>query len=245
MLTGRKEIKRFDGKTQVLQIKDQPVRTIEMNLRQEILSTIANPNFALILGVIGLLGLYLEFTNPGLVVPGVIGGISLLLALLGFSFLPVNIIGILLILLAVGLFIAEVKIQGFGILGVGGIIAMILGIIFLIDSPYPDMRINLVLAIAVAVPFAAIFIFLLQLAIKSFKSKVTTGEEGMVGTIGVTRTEVNRLDGRVFIGGEIWRATARNEIPPETRVRVVQARNLDLVVEPLDATKYRDRRETR
>jgi len=235
------EITRFDGTTQVLSVKNQPIRLVEMNLRQEILSSIADPNLALILGVIGVLGLYLEFTHPGLIVPGVVGGISLLLALLGFSFLPVNLIGLLLIFLAIGLFIAEVKVQGFGILGFGGIVAMILGILFLIDSPYPQLRISLIIAASVAIPFAIIFIFLLRLVIKSFQSKVTTGEEGMVGEIGVARTVITPREGTVFIGGELWRATSRQEIPKGARVRVIRAKNLYIEVEAIESTNAGNR----
>ena len=130
-----KRIQRFSGDSQVLTTTGQDIRGIEMTFRQKVLSSIANPNVALILGVAGLLGLYLEFSSPGLILPGMLGGISLLLALLGFSLLPVNYIGILLILLALGLFVAEVTVQGFGLLGAGGTVAMLLGILFLVDSP--------------------------------------------------------------------------------------------------------------
>lgn len=228
------EIRRFNGQTQVLNTEGVPVQVLEMSRRQKLLSAIADPNFALILGVIGVLGLYLEFTQPGLIVPGVVGGICLLLALLGFSLLPVSMIGVLLILLAVGLLIAEVKVQGFGILGFGGIIALVLGIVFLIDSPYPELRIDWALALAVAVPFALIFIFLLRLVIRSHLGRVTTGESALVGLTGTVRREVSPAGGTVFVVGEIWRATSSTFIPSGAKVRVVRARNLDLVVEPLE-----------
>ncbi len=229
-LDGR-EITRFTGEQQVLKTQGIPVRTAEMSVRQKVLSDIADPNFALILGVAGLLGLYFEFTHPGMIVPGVVGGICLLLALLGFSLLPVNLIGVLLIILAIGLFVAEVKVQGFGVLGLGGIIAMMLGLIFLIESPYPEMRIDLTIAAAVTIPFALIFIFLLRLVLRTHGRQVTTGEAGLVGELGTAQTEVGPQGGRVFVAGEIWRATSGEPIEVGDRIRVVSARNLDLVVE--------------
>jgi len=233
LLDGR-EIRRFTGELQVLRTKGIPVRSLEMSFRQRVLSEIANPNVALVLGVIGLMGLYLEFTHPGAVVPGVVGAICLILALLGFSLLPVNFIGVLLIILAIGLFIAEVKVQGFGILGFGGVIAMVLGMVILVDSPYPELRISWVLALSVAIPFALIFIFLLRLVIQIHRRQVTTGEAGLLGQVGITRGAVGRSGGKVFVAGELWRATSASSLDDGTRVRVVKAKNLDIVVEPID-----------
>ncbi|MEJ2081156.1 MAG: nodulation protein NfeD [Acidobacteriota bacterium] len=187
-LNGR-EITRFTGERQVLQTAGIPVRTAEMSLRQKVLSNIADPNFALILGVVGLLGLYVEFTHPGMVVPCV--------------------------------------------LGQGGIVAIILGLIFLIESPYPQLRIDLSIAAAVTVPFALIFIFLLRLVLRTHARQVTTGEAGLVGEIGTAQTEVGPEGGRVFVAGEIWRATSAKPIMVGERIRVVSAHNLDLVVENL------------
>lgn len=232
-LEGR-EIRRFTGEKQILRTQGVPVRLLEMTFRQRVLSTIANPNLALLLGIVGLLGLYLEFTHPGLILPGVIGGISLILSLLGFSLLPVNIIGLLLILLALGLFIAEVQVQGFGILGMGGVIAMTLGILFLIDAPYPALRINLETALAVNIPFALIFIFLMRLVIQSHRRRVTTGTEGLVGMVGKTRTEVGPQGGKVFVNGEWWDAVSSVPIPSRTRVRVISSEGLLLHVEPVE-----------
>jgi membrane-bound serine protease (ClpP class) len=229
------EITRFSGESVVLK-GDQPVRLLTMTYRQRILSAIADPNFALILGVVGLLGLYLEFQHPGLVVPGVVGAICLLLALLGFSLLPVNFIGVLLIILALGLFIAEVKVQGFGILGFGGIVAMVLGIIFLIDAPYPDLRINWGTALAVTIPFALIFIFLIRLAVRSQLAKVLTGKAGLVGLTGESRTEINADGGKVFVAGELWRARSHDTIPAGKTVKIVKAKGLEVLVEAVEST---------
>ena len=229
-LEGR-EITRFSGETQILRVQSHQVRVLEMSSRQRILSKIADPNFSLVLGVMGALGLYLEFSHPGLILPGVLGAISLLLALLGFSLLPVNLIGVLLIVLALGLFIAEVKIQGFGILGMGGVVSMILGILFLIDAPYPELRISLELALFVTIPFSLIFMFLLRLVIKSHFSRVTTGAAGMVGLIGVARSDIKQDGGQVFVMGERWQAVSEVPIPAGSRVRVLRLANLVMAVE--------------
>ncbi|MFB3902658.1 MAG: nodulation protein NfeD [Acidobacteriota bacterium] len=230
-LKGR-QVTRFTGETQILEVRGQPIVTIEPTVREKVLSAVANPNLALVLGLLGLLGIYLEFTHPGLILPGVVGTIALILALVGFSLVPINLVGALLILVAIGLFVAEVKVQGFGLLGIAGVISMVLGMLFLVDTPYPEVRIGLGLAFGVAIPFALIFVFLLRLVIRAQKHRITTGEAGLIGLIGEARTEITPEGGKVFVYGEWWRATSRTPIPAGTRVRILEAHNLDLVVEP-------------
>ena len=227
------KVSRPDGMETVLSTEGQSIRLFEMTWRQDLLSSLANPNIAVILGVIGALGLYFEFTSPGMIVPGVIGGICLILAMLGFSFIPINMAGVLLIILAIGLFIAEVKVQGFGILGFGGIISMLLGLLFLVDAPFPDLRIGYAMALAITIPFAIIVVFLLRLALKSHFSHVTTGEAGMVGLTGFAVSKIGPKGGKVKIEGEIWRAKSSEPIKPGQEIRVVQATNLDLRVESI------------
>ncbi|HHF42268.1 MAG TPA: nodulation protein NfeD, partial [Candidatus Aminicenantes bacterium] len=123
----QRTIKRFSGETIQLQLQDETIEEISMSARQKFLLTISNPNLAYILLMLGLLGLYFEFSNPGAILPGVLGGISLLLAIFAFQILPINYVGLLLILLAIGLFILEIKVQSYGILSIGGIMAMVLG----------------------------------------------------------------------------------------------------------------------
>ena len=229
-LHGR-EITRFSGERQRLETEDQEVILLEMTLRQKILSSIADPNMALLLGVLGLLGLYLEFTNPGLMAPGIMGGICFILALLGFSLLPINFIGVLLILLAVGLFIAELMVSGFGVFGVGGIVAMTFGLLVLIDAPNPEVRIHWGAALAVAGSFAMIMVFLLRLTIRSIREKVILGTGSLEGSIGQARTQVNQEAGKVFVNGEWWQAVCESPIEVGAQVRVVGARNLVLTVE--------------
>jgi membrane-bound serine protease (ClpP class) len=227
-----REIRRFTGERQKLRTENQQIVTIEPTFRQRVLRTIADPNIALILGIIGLLGIYLEFTQPGFILPGVAGAICLILALVGFSLVPINVVGVLLILLAIGLFVAEVLVQGFGVLGIGGVVAMVLGILFLVDAPYPGVRIGWELALAVALPFALIFIFLLRLAVRSHTRATKRGEAGLIGMIGEARTDITREGGRVFMAGEWWRASSDVPIPKGTPVRVLEVSNLRLVVEP-------------
>ncbi len=238
LLDGR-EITRFSGEKQTLSTQGQQVRLLEMTLRQKILSTIADPNMALLLGVVGLLGLYLEFTNPGLLVPGVAGGICFILALLGFSLLPINLIGVLLILLAIGLFIAELMVQGFGFFGVGGIVAMTLGLLLLVDAPNPEVRIHLGPALAVAASLAFLMVFLLRLTIKSYRANVITGTGSLEGAIGQARSQVDQDGGKVFVSGEWWEAVSEQPVPEGSQVRVLGSNNLILSVEAHPQSKLK------
>ncbi len=231
-LEGRK-IERFDGEVRTLNVGGQVVQTLGMTGRQRLLSAIASPNLALLLGVLGLLGLYLEFQSPGLVIPGVSGAICLILSLLGFSLLPINYIGVLLLLLGAGLLVAEVLVQGFGFLGIGGSASIVLGLLFLIDSPYPELRIDWGMALAVGIPVAGISLLFLWALIKGFGSRVVTGREGLIGEIAVARSAVNDRGGRVFVHGELWNAVSPDQ-PVESgqHVRIVQVEKLTLFVEP-------------
>jgi membrane-bound serine protease (ClpP class) len=220
----------FSGKTVVLSPEGQSQIVYGMTAREKFLATISQPQLALILGVLGLILLYVEFTHPGMVVPGVIGGISFLLSILGFSFLPMNYVGVLLILLAIGLFIAEVKVQGFGVLGLGGVVSMVIGMLILVDSPDPAVRIGIATALATALPFAVIFIILLIALIKSLRQRVWTGDAGMIGLIGIAEGEVHG-EGRVKVRGEYWQALSAQPIAAGSRVRVVGINNLTLEVE--------------
>ena len=224
------KVRLFGGQERALQTKGQQVVDYPMTLRERFLSTISQPNLALLLGLAGLILLYFEFTHPGFVAPGVIGGICLLLAILGFSFLPINYVGVLLILLAIGLFIAEVKIQGYGILGLGGVISMVIGLLILINTPDEAVRISLGAALAVSLPFAAIFMILLFIVLKSLRQKVSTGEAGMLGLVGVADTEIAG-SGRVKVRGEYWSARSDSPIAEGKSVRIVSIENLTIKVE--------------
>ncbi len=217
-------IKRFDGREYLLELKGEPVIELAMSARQKFLLTISNPNLAYILLMLGLLGLYFEFSNPGAILPGVLGGISLLLAIFSFQILPINYVGLILILLAIGLFILEIKVQSYGILSVGGIIAMVIGSIMLIDAPIPELRPSLKFIIPVAIGLSLIFLFLVYIAIKALSNRVHTGKEGLIGEIGVAQSDLTPR-GKVFVHGELWNAEADQEISKGEEVKVVEVLN--------------------
>jgi membrane-bound serine protease (ClpP class) len=220
----------FSGKEVTLMPQGQSVVTYPMTAREKFLAMISEPNLALILGIFGLILLYVEFTHPGLVAPGVVGGICFLLSILGLSFLPINYVGVLLILLALGLFVAEVKVQGFGVLGFGGVVSMIIGMLILVDSPDPAVKIGLGTALAAALPFAVIFIILLYALIQSFRQKAATGSAGMIGLIGVADSDILAA-GRIKVRGEYWQARSSAPIAAGKQVRVIGIDNLQLQVE--------------
>ncbi len=225
-----KRLKRFNDEEEILDLKDEEIIEIPMSARQKFLITISNPNLAYILLMLGLLGLYFEFSNPGSILPGVLGGIFLLLAIFSFQILPINYVGLLLILLAIGLFILEIKIQSYGILTVGGIAAMVIGSIMLIPAPIPELRPSLKFIIPMAVGLSLIFIFLIYIAIRAHLSRVHTGKEGLVGEIGVVQSDL-KPEGKVFVHGELWNAEAEEDIPKGTKVKVLEVKkNLMLKV---------------
>ncbi|HEX9903323.1 MAG TPA: nodulation protein NfeD [Acidobacteriota bacterium] len=212
-----KKIKRFDGEETVLALKGLTVQDVPLSGRQKFLLTISNPNLAYLLLMIGLLGLYFEFANPGAILPGVLGAISLLLAIFAFQILPINYVGLILILLAIVLFILEVKVHSYGMLSVGGILAMIIGSLMLIKAPIPELRPSLRFVIPVALGFALIFVFLVWLVVRSHKARVQTGREGLLGETGLALTDLN-LEGKVFVHGEYWKARAEEPIPKGSKV---------------------------
>jgi membrane-bound serine protease (ClpP class) len=230
-LDGR-VVTRFDGRSQTLHTAGATIQDYEKSLRQKIVSAIADPNIALVLLVIGTLGIYVEFSSPGLIAPGVIGAIMVLLGLSAMSVLPINWLGAALMLLAFTLLGLEVKIASHGILGVGGAVAMVLGAVMLIDSPVPELRIRWSTAIALALPFSAITVFLLSLALRARRNKVETGREGMIGQIGAAITEL-APEGKVFVHGEYWDAVSASPLPAGAHVRVTAIDKLKLTVEPV------------
>jgi membrane-bound serine protease (ClpP class) len=231
-----RSITRFDGSTTKLALSHPAVIVHEMTPREKFLSRIVQPDVFFILLIIGVLGLYTEFTHPGLFAPGVIGGIALVLALFAMHMLPVNFAGILLIVLALILFVLEAKFPTHGVLGVGGVVSMVLGAMFLIDSPFTGMGVRLPTALAVVIPFSIIVIILMRLVMKSRKWKVSTGVEELVGEIGEVTEPVGAAEnfGMVFVHGELWRAAASNgqPIPKGARIRVAKVKGLTLEVEP-------------
>ena len=213
-----------------LNLQNEKIISLEMSDRQKFLRTITNPSLAYFLLIFGLIGLYIEFTHPGVVIPGILGGISLLLAFLAFQILPINYVGLFLILLSIGFFIAEIKIQGFGMFGVGGIVSFVLGSIMLINSPIPEMRPSMSLIISFALCFGFIFLFLTFKVFQAMKRKFETGREGLIGETGVAKTDIDNRSGKVFVHGEWWNAVADGLIPAGSKIQVETIDNLILKV---------------
>ena len=236
-LDGR-EIARFNGTRERLHLAGAAIERYEPSFRQRILSAIADPNIALILLVLGALGIYAEFSSPGAIAPGVIGAILVLLGLTALSMFPIRWLGAGLILLAFVFFAMEAKFTTHGVLTTGGAAAMLLGALMLVDSPWPATRIHLSYALGVTLPFALITAFLLSIAVRARRNKSVAGLEGMIGLAGVAIGGLN-LAGTVLVRGEYWSALATTPVGPAGRVRVMGVDGLTLKVEPMDGTATR------
>jgi len=227
-LEGR-EVTRWDGSRVTLHLASAEVVEVRETPRERVVEAIADPNIGFVLVVLGALGIYVEFSSPGLIFPGVAGAILALLGLSSLSILPINWAGVALLVLSVVLFILEAKFTSHGILGVGATIAMVLGAVLLINGP-PEIRIRLSTALSVALPFAAITMFLVTVVVRARRNKVLTGPTGMLGEEGVARTELNP-EGQIEVRGEYWEAVASAPIPAGAHVRVVSVKGLKLQVE--------------
>ena len=203
-------------------------------MRQKFLARIVEPDMFFLLLILGTLGLYAEFTHPGAVVPGVVGGICAVLALYAMHLLPVNVAGVLLIIIAVTLFVLEAKYTSHGILLAGGIIAMLFGAIFLIRSPLTSGGVSFGMAVGVTLPFAAISVFLMRLVLRSRKWKPAVGLEEMLSEQGIaTDGLTSGVEGMIRIHGETWRAVAQHDVPAGGAVRVLRIEGLKLQVAPV------------
>jgi membrane-bound serine protease (ClpP class) len=236
-----KVITRFDGTKTTLALTSYQRVSFELSARQKFLARIIEPDMFFLLLILGTLGLYAEFTHPGAVLPGVVGGICSVLALYAMHLLPVNLAGILLIVIAVTLFVLEAKYTSHGILLAGGVIAMIFGAVFLIRSPLTSGGVSVGMAIAVTLPFAAISVFLMRLVLRSRKWKPAVGAEQMLGEWGVATSGLQSgVEGMIRIHGENWRAIAQRDVAAGGAVEVRKIAGLTLYVEPvktLEATK--------
>jgi membrane-bound serine protease (ClpP class) len=227
-----KSIQRFNGSSSTLRLAGAELEPYRMSRFETFLAWVADPNIAFILGALGLACLYIEFTHPGMVAPGVVGAISLVLALYAFNLLPINYAGVLLILTALVLFGLEANLASHGVLAAGGIVAMVLGALILVKSPWPEARIHLSTALSVALPMGFITVILVRFAILAKKRKAVTGEAGMIDLVGVAQTDLEPV-GKVLVRGELWQARARVKILKGSRVQVRQIEGLTLVVEPV------------
>lgn len=232
-LDGR-SVRRFDGSTVSLKLANASVRDAEMTLAQQILSAIAHPQIAYLLLTLGTLGLTIELWSPGAVVPGVVGGICLLLAFFALQVLPVSYAGLLLILLGFALLVLEVKITSHGLLAAGGIASLLFGSLMLIDSPLPELQIGLRLILPLTLTLAAILLFLVRLGVKAQAQPAVTGESGMLQTFAQALTAIEPGSvGRVSTRGEIWTATSQDVVHPGDRVVVIGVKGLLLTVKRL------------
>jgi membrane-bound serine protease (ClpP class) len=206
------------------------VRNIPMSFRDKLLSILSDPNIVYILFMLGIFGLLAEFSRPGAIFPGVIGGICLILAFFSFQMLPINYAGIALILLGIVMFIAEIKITSYGILSIGGVISILLGSVMLIDSPAEFLRISFFRVILpVVVVSSAFFLFALTMVVRAHRRRPTTGKEGLIGSLGVATTDLNP-QGVVEIRGELWSAIAERKIKAGEKVRVQEMEGMKVKV---------------
>ncbi|HVW11402.1 MAG TPA: nodulation protein NfeD [Bryobacteraceae bacterium] len=228
-LNGR-EITRFDGRKQTLHFVNENVVLFEPSLRQKILSAIADPNIALLLLVLGAIGVYAEFSVPGAIFPGVLGAILLLLGFAALAMFPIGWLGATLCIMGLTFFVLEAKFATHGILTAGGAIALLLGAMLLVDTNDPALRVRFSMALAVTIPFALITSFLLSIAVRARRNKVVTGIEAMPGRFGIVVAELNPA-GRVRVQGEYWDAVAEARIGLNERVKVTAVDGLTLHVE--------------
>jgi membrane-bound serine protease (ClpP class) len=230
-------ITRFDGRASRLLLTNAEITTIDMSARQRLLTRIVQPDMFFILLLVGVIGLYTEFTHPGLVAPGLLGGIALILALFAMHLLPVNATGLLLIAFALAMFILEAKFTSHGVLGAGGVIAMLIGAVILVRSPLTGAGVSLGVAFGVTLPFAAIVIVLMRLVLRSRSWRPQTGIEELLQEQGTVTEPIQAggtaPQGLVRVHGELWRATSAMPIAAGTRVRVLRVDGLTLRVAPL------------
>ncbi|PKN38164.1 MAG: serine protease [Deltaproteobacteria bacterium HGW-Deltaproteobacteria-2] len=227
----QKEVNLAKGKKKI-STKNAVINNKKMGTRQGILAAISDPNISYILLLVGLAGLYFELSTPGAILPGVIGGISLLLAFFGLSTLPVNYTGILMIIFGVILFIAEIKVMSHGMLTVGGIISLIMGSLLLFDTTEPALRLSFQVLIPAVLVASGFFIVVIWLAIKAQMRKHFSGSEAMVGAEAEVMKDIDE-EGEVFLMGEYWKASSKEPVKKGAKVRVVKVVGLRLIVEEI------------
>ncbi len=216
-----------------LNLKEADIVENPMGFRFEFLYILSNPNIAYILMMLGIMGLYFELSNPGAILPGVLGGICLVLAFYSFQTLPVNYAGVLLILFAVLLFILEVKAPTHGFLAIGGVIALFFGSILLFNTKVEFLRVSMKVILPTVIGVALFFVFVVTMAVRAYRKKPTTGTEGIRGEIGVAKSRIDDQGGRVFVHGEWWDATSDEAIPKGAKVEVIESKNLSIKVKQI------------
>jgi membrane-bound serine protease (ClpP class) len=228
--------KRFNGTSVTLNLTNESVRDYRMTLKERILSYLMDPNIAFILLAIGALALYAEFNHPGAVIPGTVGVVFILLAAFALNLLPVRFAAIAMIAGAFALFAAEAKFASHGVLTTGGIALLTLGGLFLVDAPIPEMRVHLTTALAVSIPLGIITAFLMSIAVRARRNKIVTGEQGLIGEIGIAETALAPA-GKVFVHGELWDAVSAIPVSAGDQIVVRQIEGLTLRVDPIAGAK--------
>ncbi|HUU57121.1 MAG TPA: nodulation protein NfeD [bacterium] len=221
------------GRLVTIKTKGARVEEEVPDFRQRLLAVLTDPNVAYILLIIGFYGLIFELSNPGSILPGIAGGICIILAFYALSTLPVNYAGVALIVFALILFLAEIKVTSHGLLAIGGTISMLLGSILLIDTPATYLRISWAVIIPAVVTTVLFFLFAVGMGLRAQRRKPTTGDKGMVGERGRAVTAVGPAGGQVFVRGEYWKAAAAEEIPAGASVEVIKADGLTAEVRRL------------
>lgn len=227
-----KPVKRFDGQTITLNLVGKHERVVDETLKEHILGFLMDPDIAFILLVIGVFGLYTEFNHPGAVWPGTVGIVFILLAIFALHLLPIRFAAVVLIFASFVLFALEAKFATHGVLAIGGITILVIGALLLVDSPIPEMRVKLATALAVSVPLGAITVFLMTVALRARRNKITTGIEGLIGEVAIAQTPL-APSGKVFVHGEIWDAVATTNVPAGEKVVVHGVDGLQLKVDPV------------
>ncbi|MBI3759801.1 MAG: nodulation protein NfeD [Deltaproteobacteria bacterium] len=222
-----------DGHTITLELAGIETRSSRMTLGQSILDRLADPNIMYLLMLAGAIGLYFEFSHPGVYLPGVAGAICLLLALTSFQLIPINLAGLLLIMLGMGMLLAELFVTSYGALGIGGVIAFVIGSLFLVNTSETNLNVSRGIIAGAAVGFSAIVLGIGYLVLHGHRGRATTGGEGMIGKVGEVREPIEAgIPGQIFVHGEIWRAVSENPIAAGTRARITAVRGLEVTVRP-------------
>ena len=229
-LDGR-EVTRWDGEMVVLRTADARVEQVEMNWRQELLSAVAHPQVAVLLFSLGTLGLTIELWNPGGIIPGIVGGLCLLLAFFAFQILPINYVGLLLILFGLGLLVAEMLTATYGLLATGGIVSMVLGALMLVDSPAPELQLGWPFIFSLMFALGLIVAMLTRLGVRAQLTRPVTGRSGMLEQVGEALGPIGAGGvGTISTHGEIWSATSSEDIRKGDQVRVVAVDGMRLTV---------------
>jgi membrane-bound serine protease (ClpP class) len=233
-LQGRTVV--VDTREITLKIESQPVHVIAMTLREQLLLILTNPNIAYILLLLGIYGLFFELQNPGMIFPGIVGGICLILGFYSLHLLPVNYAGVALIILSAILFILEIYVTSQGLLTIGGIISLVMGSLILFESDVPFFRVSWEVIMIAVMIIAAFFIFLVALGIHAQFKKQKTGKEGIVGEVGRAKTDITKDGGSVFVHGEYWDAISEKKIKKGSTIKVISVKEMVLNVEETEST---------